>query len=97
MKFTLRPRRLGKTTAAIKHALDHGFCLLVFNSQERERIIKQYKFPKERIFTPLEIESRLHVSMGHQGFVVDNVDLVLSSWLNREIEGMTLNGTRDEF
>lgn len=77
--------------------------LVVFSSQEKQRLIKQYAkeelevnapLPQwvDRVYTPFELEQHRGQFSGKEVIAIDNADVVLSHFLRRPISIISLTG-----
>jgi hypothetical protein len=97
MQLIHEPRAAGKTTKMMKWLMeDSTHVLIVFSTQEKQRIIKEYAKEElntgeqlplwvERIYTPFEYSQRHGRFTGKEVLAVDNADMVLEYFLRKPV------------
>lgn len=84
MEFLYKPRRWGKTFKAVDKILTEGGVLIVCSAKERERVMKDYCIRDGSKVVTVDdmVKGRVQLGRPHTTYVLDNLDLILSSVLN---------------
>ena len=85
-----RKRGRGRTTKLVELALQTGAYLVILSQNEISRIRRTFeRVPKMITFN--EFRNRDYFAKGINGFVIDNVDILLQSITPVSIIGISLN------
>lgn len=104
MKVIVSAHGKGKTTMLMEWLMkSKENILIVFSSQEKQQIIKEYAreelathapLPRwvDRIYTLSELEQQRGKLSGKETIAIDNVDIFLSNFFRRQISIISLTG-----
>lgn len=86
----VQARQAGKTTAAVKYAIENQYEMLAMNHSEKERLLRTYpELKPDQVFTWEEIAQRKGYKH-YYGTVVDNADWILSRFLPSRLRMLTI-------
>lgn len=90
MQIINYPRAAGKTHRIVQMAIEHNYDILVFDQNERIRLLQTFRDLKpDQVFTMATIQSRKG-RRDYNGTVVDNLDLIFQMMLPTPVKAITL-------